>query len=169
MFKHFIWTIVGGALLVPIWVIMLSGFFLRCSTTKSLIFWTVALGKVLTFINIFCDIFESLKRYNMESTTMKVVPFFHTGTVLMLSSNNTLHLLPVSFDSKGLNILKTSWYVAYNLFTFQWWQSQYQYHCFVYCSCYYCCYSVAIIYNFIIFTIYLYSAVKGIVIIYFAC
>ena len=45
---------------------------------------------------------------NMESPTMKVVPFFHAGTILLLSSNNALHLFSVSFDGKKSTILKTS-------------------------------------------------------------
>ena len=49
---------------------------------------------------------------------MSVVPFFHAGTKLLLSSNNTSDLFSVSFDCKMSNILKTSWYVACKFFTF---------------------------------------------------
>ena len=76
-------------------------------------------GKVLTFINIFCEIFDSLKPDNMELPAVKVVESigFHAGTVL-LNSNNTLHLFSVSFDGRGLNILKTNGYVAWNFLKF---------------------------------------------------
>ena len=39
---------------------------------------------------------------------MKVVPFFHAETILLLSSNNALHLFSVSFDGKKSTTLKTS-------------------------------------------------------------
>ena len=107
-----------GALLVPTWLIMLSGFFLRCGTTKNLISSIVVPGKVLTLINLFCDIFDSLRPDNIESPTMRVVSFFHAGIVLLLSSSNTSHLFSVSFDCKVSHILKTSWYVACIFFTF---------------------------------------------------
>ena len=109
---------VNGALLVPTWMIMLSGFFLRCGTTKNFISWIVAPGKVLNFINLLCDIFDSSRPDNIESSTVRVVPFFHAGSVLLLSSNNTSHLFSVSFDAKVSDILKTSWYVACIFFTF---------------------------------------------------
>ena len=49
---------------------------------------------------------------------MRVVPFLHAGTVLLLSSNNTSHLFLVSFDCKMSDILKTSWCIACMFFTF---------------------------------------------------
>ena len=76
--------------------------------TKNLTSWTVAPGKVLTFINFFCDIFDSLMSNNMELATMRVVPFFYAGTVLLLSSNNTSHLFSVSFDGEGSRISHVS-------------------------------------------------------------
>ena len=63
-----------GALLVPTWM-MLSCVFLRCDTTKNFITWIVAPGKVLTFINLFCDIFDFLRPDNMELVTMRVGSF----------------------------------------------------------------------------------------------
>ena len=76
--------------------------------TKNLMSWIVAPGKILTFINFFCDIFDSLRSNNMELATMRVVPFFYAGTVLLLSSNNTSHLFSVSFDGKGSRISHVS-------------------------------------------------------------
>ena len=69
----------------------------------------VAPGKVLTFINPFCDIFDSLSPGNMKSPMMIVVPFFLPyWTVLLLGYNNTSQLFSVSFDGKVSDILTTS-------------------------------------------------------------
>ena len=66
---------------------MLSDFFLRYGTTKNLISKTEAPGKVLIFINLFCDIFDSLRADNIESPTMRMVHLVQAGTVLLLRSN----------------------------------------------------------------------------------
>ena len=91
----------------------------------------------------------------MKLETMRLVPFFHAWTVLLLSSNDTSLLFSVSFGGKGLDILKIFWDVSCNCltfsisFSFEWWQSQNQHHCFIHCCCYYCyrsfsCYASAL-------------------------
>ena len=66
-----------GASLVPTWRTILSGFFLKCGTTKNFISPMVAPGNVRTFIVFHLDILNSLKPDRIESLIIRVSHFFH--------------------------------------------------------------------------------------------
>ena len=65
------------ASLIPTWKTILSGFFLKCGTTKKLISPLVAPGNVRTFIVFRLDIFNSLRPDKIGLPIIRVVPFFH--------------------------------------------------------------------------------------------
>ena len=72
-----------GALLVPTWRTILSGFFLKCGITKNLISLMVAPGNVRTFINFCLDILNSLRPDRIELPIIQVVPWMVLTVVLI--------------------------------------------------------------------------------------
>ena len=72
-----------GALLVPTWRTILSGFFLKCGITKNLISLMVAPGNVRTFINFCLDILNSMRPDRIELPIIQVVPWMVLTVVLI--------------------------------------------------------------------------------------